>query len=256
MSRLKTFVTIVVVGVMAISTRPAVAQEQPPQEQAAPTIAPATLPTDAPTTAPVIILVAVDATSPRGALKLFIKSMGDGDTATAERILVSDNDVEKNWAAVMLRFSAVQARVYGASVNTFGEEGAKVVVGDVALAQTYALASIDKSTEELQGDKATIRSDDGAEGPIEVRRVEGSWRVPVKVFVGDAPAEKLDETAAKMSRQADAIEAFCLELTAGKYKTPEDAAQALQLTQVKAVFGEQAPATAPASTPTTQQAPG
>jgi hypothetical protein len=192
--------------------------------------------------------VAIDPPSPRGALKVLTQAMDAGDNATAERVMIADNDTEKSWAAAMLKLSTASVTTRKSAVQAFGVDGAKAIIGDAEAAASYAQTAIDRSTEELDGDKAVVRSNDGVEAPIELRKVGGEWRVPVKVFVGDAPAEKLAETADKMARQAAAIEAFCVEMTAGKFKTPEDAAQALQLAQVKAVFGEP-PASGPSSQP-------
>ena len=206
-------------------------------------------PATSPATAPAVVVVTADQTSPRGALKVLTKAMDEGDIATAEKVMISDSETETTWAGAMLKLSTASVTTRRTSIQAFGEEGAKAIIGDAAAAATYAMTAIDRSTEEVDGDKATVRSNDGVEAPIELRKINGEWRVPVKVFVSDAPAEKLNETADKMSRQAAAIEAFCTEMAAGKFKTPEDAAQALQLAQVKAVFGEP-PTSGPATQPT------
>lgn len=210
----------------------------------------------APTTAPsaataptVVVEVPVDDTTPRGALKIVVKAMGEGDVQAAQSVLVSDNELQKSWAGVMLKLAVAQNTVFNAAKAKFGDEGAKTIVGDVASARVFAMAAIDRSSEELQGDKATVRSADGVEAPIELRKVDGKWRVPVTAFVGDATEQQLTETAEKMSKQADAIVAFSAQIGEGKFATPEDAAQGLMQAQVKAVYGDKAPATAPTTAP-------
>ncbi|HRK32906.1 MAG TPA: hypothetical protein PLD59_17720 [Tepidisphaeraceae bacterium] len=247
MSRLKMFAAAAVgVSTAGFSTAAlscvAFGQEAP---------APTSVPAEVVPAEVVVVEVPADQTSPRGALKVLTRAMDDGDIAVAQRVMLSESDDETSWAAAMLRLSTASVTTRRASVQAFGDEGAKAIIGDAAAATAFALAAIDRSSEELQGDQALVRSSDGVEAPIELKKINGEWRVPVKVFVGDAPAEKLAETAEKMGRQADAIESFCTDMAAGKYKSPEDAAQALQLAQVKAVFGEP---NAPA--PTTQQSPG
>jgi hypothetical protein len=147
----------------------------------------------------------------------------------------------------MLDLAGASAEVRKQAVSRFGAEGAKAVVGDTPSAASAALASIDRSTEELDGETATVRSSDTGEEPIRLRRVNGQWRVPLTAFVGEASAEQLAEVSGKMSRQAEAMRRFAGELAAGRHGSPESAAQALQLAQVEALFGN--PATRPSSQP-------
>lgn len=215
------------------------------------TLAPAQ--TDPATTSPAAtmpVVVPADPSTPRGALKLLTGALDAGDAATARATLFTQDPGHQPWMDAMLRLSAATASLKTESVKAFGEEGAKAVIGEPATATAVAMAALDRSTEEIDGDAAIVRAEGNAEPPIELVRVDGRWRVPLAVFVGGASPEQLAETTTQMSTQAAVMEQFNKDLAGGKFKTAEEAIQVLQMRRVQARFGDQQrPSTAPSTAP-------
>lgn len=200
-----------------------------------------------PATQPAV--VAVDQSTPRGALKVLTTALDEGDVAGAQAVFLVDDPKHQPWLDQMLRLAKATALLRTESVRSFGEEGARGLVGDTRLATTVVLASLDRSTEEIDGETAVVRSEGNTEPPIGLRRVDGRWRVPLEEFIGKATPAELEPIAAQMATQSRVIESFCTDLAAGKFKTPDEAAQALQHRRVAARFDENAPATQPATSP-------
>lgn len=220
-----------------------------------PTTAPAPDATAQPATAPAVVVVPADQTTPRGALKVLTQAMEDGDVAKANAIFLVEKDEHRAWADSMLELARSSADVRAAVVAKFGAEGARAVVGDTAMATAAVMGAIDQFTEEIDGDTAMVRPNDPIEQPVQFRKVDGAWRVPLTAMIGNAPAEELKDTADRMNRQVKAMKGFITELQADKFATATDAAQALQLRLVQAVFGDAA-GNAPSTAPATQSAPG
>jgi hypothetical protein len=195
-------------------------------------------------------IVAVDSSSPKGALKLLAKSLDEGNADAIRNALVADNDDQRDWAEGMIALSAATGRLQKQAIETFGGEGARALIGDPAAATAAALEQIDQSTIELDGDKATIRPANPDEEPMVVRKTaDGTWKVPVASFTGAAAADKLAPIAARYVKQAEAIDQIVKDIAAGKLPTPERAAAAVQKRQLELMMGpDEAPATAPSTT--------
>ncbi|MCS7033755.1 MAG: hypothetical protein NZ561_07140 [Phycisphaerae bacterium] len=210
--------------------------------------APPAEPSTPPAPAPVQV-VPMDQSTPRGALKVMTQALEDGNAELARRVLLIESDEQERWAEAMLSLASAGAEVKRVSVARFGEEGAQAIVGDTAMAIAMAMGAIDRSTEELDGERAIVRSADSQEAPVELVRRDGLWRLPMKAIIGDADPEVLRETAQRMVRQVTAMRSFTADVSADKFASPGDAAQALQLRMVQAVFAPegQSPATQPSS---------
>ena len=194
------------------------------------------------------VVVAVDQTTPRGALKVLTQALDMGDVETIRRVLLVESPQQQAWADAMIALSQATGRLQKQAVATFGAEGARALVGDTAGATMLAMAQLDTFTEELDepGLTATVRSGFADERPMVVKKIDGRWRVPVDSFTGGAPADQLRDVAARLERQAAAIVQVVEDVAAGKLATPESAGEALQRRQLEAVL--QPATTAPAST--------
>lgn len=193
--------------------------------------------------------VAVDPGTPRGALKSLTAALDAGDEPAMRKLIAAENPQQQAWADAMIGFSAALAKVRAQSVQTFGPEAARAVVGDTSTATAAAMQQIDQSSEELDGDRATVRSSDPEERPLTLRRVGGSWVVPVTSITGEAPPEDFGPVTDRLRRQTAAVESVTQDIASGKLSTPEQAAQALQRRQFEARLGAaQAPQPTPATT--------
>lgn len=229
-----------------------------PRPAAALAAQPATAPAEAASAAPVaaFVVVAVDQSTPRGALKVLTQALDMGDVEAIRRVLLAESPGQEAWADAMVEMSQATGRLQKQAVATYGAEGARALVGDTANATMLAMAQLDTFTEELDdaGAVANVRSGFADERPMVVKKVDGAWRVPIDSFTGGAPAEELEPVAGRLKRQAAAIAAVVDDIAAGKLATPEAAAEALQRRQVEAVMQPpppqpQAPTTAPATSP-------
>lgn len=202
-----------------------------------------------------------DASTPRGALKALTVALDAGDEAAMRRLIAADSPEQQAWADAMIGFSVALSKVRAQAEATFGAEAARAIVGDTAAATAAAMQQIDQSTEELDGDRATVRSATPEDRPLVVRRAPGgggAWVVPVAAITGDAKAEEFPPVTERLRRQAAAVQSVTAEIASGALATPEQAAQALQRRQFEArVQADQPPAgaaTRPAAS--TQRADG
>lgn len=192
--------------------------------------------------------VAVDPGTPRGALKSLTVALDTGDEPAMRKLIAADNPQQQAWADAMIGFSAALAKVRAQSAQSFGPEAARGIVGDTATATSAALQQIDQSTEESDGDRATVRSSDPQDRPLTLRRVAGSWVVPVTSITGEAAPDDFVPVTERLRRQTAAVESVTQDIASGKLATPEQAAQALQRRQFEARVGAGQPPVAPATT--------
>jgi hypothetical protein len=204
-------------------------------------------PASAPTSAPTTQVVAMNQDTPRGTLKLLTKAMDEGDTETIAAVLLPASPAEKTFSEHIADLAAATGKLKKAAVATFGEEGAKSI-NDPAAANA-AMGHIDASTEEVNGDSATVR--DGSGPVMALKRVDGKWRVPMsellRLMDADTPG-KLSEKSDILAITAAAINETAAETTKGKYKTAKEAIQAARGKMVKAAMERQRSATQPATT--------
>jgi hypothetical protein len=201
--------------------------------------------------------VAVDPSTPRGALKALTAALDAGDVDATRALLLAENPQERSWADAMSAFSRSLARLRAQAVESFGAEGARAVVGDSEAATAAAMRQIDDSTEELDGERATVRSAVPEDRPLALRKAAGGsgrWVVPVTTITGGGSPEEFAQVADRLRRQAAAVDSVSADIVSGKLSTPEQAAQALQRRQLEARMKDDPPAPATTSpSPSTQR---
>lgn len=216
-----------------------------------------------PTTAPVTTAPAI-ADSPRAALKQLAAAIRAGDVQAIRVVLHARNDDEVRLADAMAQYATALSDLQRQAVNVFGEAGAVELSGDVRSGEE--LARIDAADERVDGDQATItfKPDDLADAapPVNLRRVDGHWRLPVSEFVPGAQSREIEERLSELAAQTQLVRDISQEVGARQYSTAEKAAQAFRL-RIYASGSRSAsqattrPATQPVSAthPATQPAP-
>ena len=130
--------------------------------------------------------------------------------------------------AGMLRFSAALRALESAAVKQFGEAGRQVT----GYPDSSAAAMGNKLEIKEEGDRATVSIKDSLL-PLELRRIDGQWRVDVSQAAGDARARRASEASGEAAKVAEDAAA---EIAAGNFKTADEAKAAFRerrLAQVK-----------------------
>ena len=206
-------------GAILLQTAVAGAQLTPPPAATAPAT-PATQPASAPSTAP------VDATTPKGALKMLTRALESGDRAALLDLLSADSPAEQRIAEATAVLAEATADLRRASVKAFGAP-ASLPLGVNESAVPEALARIDASTVTIDGEKATVTSPQDAGDTLSLVRREGKWRVPMSQISGQAEPPDLDRNLRDSARQASVLKELANEVAAGKFKSAMDARQEL-----------------------------
>lgn len=171
-----------------------------------------------------------DLSSPKSATLAWLDASWSGDASTVHKILVDDAK-QREFVAGTLRVNAAFRTLEAEAIERFGEAGKKVTGYPVVSSKYFAK----KITIEEQGDRATVSIKD-AMFSLELRKIDGQWRVDLSEFIRDPDAQKLVRGSEAFAKLA---EEFAREIKKGKHKSAEDAAAAflekrLALPEVKA----------------------
>jgi hypothetical protein len=221
----KRFGSFVTPGTIAVLLAATAMIPAPLRGQVAP---PATEPTVAapatPTTAPA---VPADPSTPRGALKSLYNAMQDGDGAHIRELLLTATAVETKMVDAMAHRAEAEAKFRKAAVNAFGEQKAKLLVGDSEVAGSEAMTQIDVSEEKVDGDKATVSNNSG-QAPLALTRVNGKWKIPASEFAKGTDVAEIEKQLPDMEFFAGLIDGYATDVAAGKYKSAEEAGDAIK----------------------------
>jgi hypothetical protein len=170
----------------------------------------------------------------RDLLKGLAKALQDGDAKQIKAVISASNDTEKKMVDAMSAMAVEIAKLYKASVKAFGEDQAKELTGDVA----GEMGRIDEAEIAIDGEIATVRypkepttaEDEAAPPPVPMtlKKVEGAWRVPMSELSKDSTPEEIEQTLTDLAAQTKVVSEVTSEITDGKYKTANKAAEGWQ----------------------------
>jgi hypothetical protein len=183
----------------------------------------------------------------RDALKALAKALEQGDRDVIRKSMYAATPTEKKMLEAMASMAAQLAELHKASVKAFGEEEAKSLTGDVGM----EMGRIDEAQITFEGDTATVRyaapttnsSDtppdpaaaqepdtDAAppSPPLTLKKIEGHWRVPISELSKDTTEGDIDQRLSDLEAQNKIITELTAEITQGKYKNADKAAEAWQ----------------------------
>jgi hypothetical protein len=218
-------------------------------------VAPATHPASAP--------VAVDDSTPRGALKMLLSAMQSADADKLHALLVSRSPLEQRMVDAIVKRADAERRFRGAVEKAYGATGARALVNDSEAQTAAGMAQLDSAEERVEGEVAHVNAGEGSD--MRLQKIDGKWRVPIAQFAA-SPAER--DAAAAAAQQAPAattqgansapatapagdgtagkekaiedrledekialrvIDEMTDEINQGKYKTPQEAADAIRM---------------------------
>jgi hypothetical protein len=193
----------------------------------------------------------VDASTPKGSLKALAQALDAGQRQAVLDLLLAQSPAERKVAEATADLAEAAATLRRAAIKAFGEEAARPL-GVEAGATPEALGRIDAAKIQLDGDRATVRTDSAEGPPMILVRSDGRWRVPISELSRDVEPADLDRNVAALIDQARLMRQLAAEVSAGKYTTAPDARQALDKRIVQSAFPQTAPASPAPATAVTQ----
>lgn len=176
-----------------------------------------------PATAP-----AIDASTPRAALRALSIAMRDGDVATIKRLFLAATPAEEKMVEADAQMAAALADLRRAALAAFGEEGARTVTGDTAAGSTQSLARIETADVTSTGDTATVIYRDERQSPYILKKIGSEWRVPVSEFGKPLDKAALDQRLSDLSGQTAVVRGIIRSISDHKFARAEEAREAWQ----------------------------
>lgn len=182
-----------------------------------------------------------DYSSPKAAAKSFVTAIAAGDSAGAKEAIVP-NEKHGPIIEALAKLTGVQKKLGDAAVKAFGEAG-KELSGNVEGKDPVKL--LDSAEIKEDGDTATLTGKDDPE-PLMLRKIDGKWKVDLAAMPN---ATDMESSLPMLTNMAELMAATTTEIEAGKYKSVEEAKQAISMKLLSKMTANQGPVTAPTSGP-------
>ncbi len=156
-----------------------------------------------------------DLSTPQAAAEAFAAAAEAGDTDVAK---AAGTGADDNAVADFARMVHAGKTLHDASMSTFGEKGGHLPPGYDG--RKMPVRALKDATLAIDGDSATLTPKDGGM-PRRLKKVDGVWKAEV-LDMAPWPMPASMESAAK------AMEETTDDIKAGKLKTADEAAQALE----------------------------
>lgn len=176
-----------------------------------------------------------DLSTPKKAAVEFAKDLESGDMAAARAVAIGSAE---DFKLVEIISSLVRSArdLRATAIEKFGDAGKEVLASGDELADFSK--RVDSGTEKIAGDTATVGQPDERD-PMKLKKAaDGTWRVDL------AAIPEKDEIIRMMPKVQKVLSASRADLKAGKYKTADEARDAISQ-QMFAVIADEA-ATQPA----------
>lgn len=167
----------------------------------------------------------MDASTPKGALRLLNLSLRDGDTRMIEEILLATTPLERRMVEARAQYAAALAALHKSSAAAFGDEGAKTVTSDLEGESSQGLAAIEKAEVTADANEATVRYPGAQDRPIRLVRVNGTWKVSLPPLDPETTAKQLDLRITELDQLTRQAQALAAEIAGGKFSDAEKAAE-------------------------------
>lgn len=230
-----------------VAANVATAQTAPPADATAP--APAAT---APATTQAVD-IPTDQSTPKSALRVLADAMEAGDREAILGVLLAQTPQETKMAQAMADLAAALAGLRKEAVAAFGDEGAKVLTGDMQALAAQGLARLAAASEKIDGDTATVVVEGDAEQPVNLVKQDGKWRYPVAEMAKGIDPAQIEKGVEDATAQTKLLREAAEEVRADKFETGEEVRQTLEQRVMQMVLARQKAATQPA--PATQSAP-
>jgi hypothetical protein len=186
--------------------------------------------------------VAVDQTTPRGALKVLTLAMNKGDPAGIKAVFSPANATETKMVDSVVSQQQALSKFRDGAITAFGADEAKKLVGDVDTDQVESLAKLDTLPENITGDTADVGEGDQI---LHLKKVGDKWTLPVAMLAPQINANNVDAELGQMSDRTKIFTDVTDEMTKGKYKSTEEVGKAMQLRMLQQVMAHNAAASQP-----------
>lgn len=178
-----------------------------------------------PATAPVD-----DASTPKGALKVYSNAIQTGDARTLRNCILTENPLEENAADTAVKLNVAMQHFIRAAYDRFGEaEADKYQIGGNAIkAPLMPIRNIDKLNLKIDGDQAVLTIPDRVNSPeLKLRKVNGVW----KLYIGQLIPQVAQAPAVipVLNAMAKECEATAQDIRAGHFRTAEEAAAVMKI---------------------------
>src|SRR5207248_2950551 len=144
------------------------------------------------------ISVAIDPTTPKGALKSLAVAMDGGDGQAIRSLLLTNSPLEERMVSAMTDEAAAIAAFNHSMIGHFGAaQAATALGGDPAEQLKQSMHNIDAASERIDGDTAVIST-----GPTEtmtLKKANGAWRISVAALSPGTTPAAVDERIAVVS---------------------------------------------------------
>jgi hypothetical protein len=189
--------------------------------------------------------------SPRSAAIALYKAVSAGDRDAVAASFYAANSAQRDLADAMADVIVAGKKLGDAAKAKFGKAADPIGRGMLDPAD---LSKLEEATvKETAADAATITVP-GQPRPMSFRKQDGQWKLVVTDFGGAAPQNIAKQTRL-VQQMAAAIDASAVEVAAGKFKTPEEATNAIQQSLHLVMLSFYRPSTTRAATmPSTTQA--
>jgi hypothetical protein len=171
----------------------------------------------------------VDLSSPKATAKTFASAMEAGDSAAARKCFdVKDEEQGKAIDAVV-ELGGASTKLAEAARKKFGDAN-KILQGDdspVGMAK-----ELESAEEKITGDTATLTPKSGRK--MSLKKIGGEWKVDFAAMIGN---EKMDKVVPMFKAMAKALTETADEIGAGKFKTADEAKEAMGKKMMSAMFG-------------------
>lgn len=181
--------------------------------------------------------VEVDLTSPKSAARTFGQGMSEGDIDAVKAAAIADEQQQLALEALVSVVSNFK-KVETAAVAKFGEAG-KSVASQQQMSIGEELEKIESAIETIEGETATLASE-GSDDPLHLRKVGDDWKVDFAAMPG---TDQVAQAIPMINAMAGAADELATEISADKYKTADEAKNALGQKMMSAMMAAQMPST-------------
>lgn len=180
---------------------------------------------DPPTTAP--------SRTPTQTIEALVKATLNSDPAAFRSAVRADGELEQQVLDTLSNLVAASAAFRKAAIKAFGEkETAKYNLKVEKALPLDALPGLANAEEKIEGDTARVSGDDpGSTRSIELRRVDGEWKVPLSALVPsvNSKPELMRQNMGAIRGFASILNETASDVEKGHFRTAEEAAVILKL---------------------------
>jgi len=185
-------------------------------------------PATAPATTPAATQPVPDASTPKGAVRLFFFANATSDAATIRSMMFASSPLEEKLADTVANLSAANNALQKAVRDTFGADQGRAELGDPMASARTVDQALEKLPEQMDGDRAVVPLDRiGNFRPMELRKDKGVWKVVISKALEKANPADVEKQLAAAGVQVKVIRDVTTDVTGRKFKNVADVKQTL-----------------------------